>query len=496
MMPGSRLTVRQTGRMRSADHSSRAPTLVPTAATLAAVLTACGTSDPETSEPTEGPVHEETHSSPATPDGETDDAQGERTVDGPADFGDSALGRMNRHVFELINVSEPTGVSDWEDQLDETFTAELPVEDFAEFINQQVQPGAPWKLEEFVPVHEHASLSIISSAAGRFGMELSVDPDTEVINGLLFNPMPEAGEPVDSFDEVTEELDELPVDASMLVVEADEVIYEREPQRVMPVSSTAKLYVLYGLVQAVEAGEADWEDTSVVTDELRSLPSGELQDEDAGYELSVADAARQLIAISDNTATDMIIDYLGRETVEDAVAAAGHHDPSLLSPFLSTGDLFELRWGDPALGEEYVEADEDRRAEILEDLDCEILELDPAELTQQAPSQHGLEWYATAEDLVAVHRALSESREEHPELREILTTNPGLVTEPEDPWWEEVAYKGGSAVEALSGSWTLTDDQGRERTIVVLIHGEDGAEVQTLTGPLFGLAQDAFSLED
>lgn len=483
--------------MRSVDHSSAGGlTPVLSAVTVAVVLTACGTSEPESSETTEAPAQEQAQS-PATSDVETEDPEaGDGIVDGSAEFGDSALGQMNAHVFELINASEPTDASDWEDQLDETFTAEISAEEFAEFINQQVQPSAPWNLEEFVPDSEHASLSIISSPAGRLGMELSLDPDTERINSILFNPMPEAGESVESFDELTDELDELPVEVSMLVVEGDEVIYEQEPERVMPVSSTAKLYVFYGLVQAIEAGEADWEDTLVVTDELRSLPSGQLQEEEAGYEVSVADAAREMIAISDNTATDMIIDYLGRESVEEAVAEAGHHDPSLLSPYLSTGDLFQLRWGDPELGEQYLEADDDRRREILEDLSDATLELDPAELTQEAASEPGLEWYATAEDVVAVHRALSEARDDHPELTEILTTNPGLVTEPEDPWWEESAYKGGNAVEALSGSWTLSDNQGRERTVVVLVHGEDSTEVQPLMGPIFGLAQDAFSLED
>lgn len=482
--------------MRFVDHS--APALIPvlSAATLAVILTACGTTGTESSEPDEAPADEQTQSSATTDVSTGDPETGEEDVDGSAEFGDSTLGEMNAHVFELMNASEPTDAADWQDRLDEAFTAEMPVDDFAEFINRQVQPGAPWKLESFLPVSEHASLSTISSPAGRFGMELSLDPDTELINSILFSPMPEPGEPVESFDELTQELDELPVELSMLVVEGDEVIYEREPDLVMPLSSTAKLYVLYALVQAVDAGEADWEDTLVLTDELRSLPSGQLQNEETGYELSVTEAAREMIAISDNTATDMILDYLGRESVEEAVEQAGHHDPSLLTPFLSTRDLFQLRWGNPELGERYMEADEERRTEILEDLADETLELDPADLTQDATSEERLEWYATAEDVVAVHQALSAAREDHPELTEVLTTNSGLVAEPDEPWWEEISYKGGSAVEALSGSWTLADNQGRERTVAVLVRGEEGSEVQSLTGPIFGLAQDVFSLED
>lgn len=403
---------------------------------------------------------------------------------------------MNAYVMDMINGSEPTDASDWEDHLDESFTAEMALEEFAVFFNQQVQSGAPWTLEDFTPANAQASVSIINSEAGRFSMELSISPETELINGLVFNPLPEAEDAVDSFDELAGELDELPVDVTMMVVEDGQTIYERGAQQLMPLSSTSKLYVLYALAQAVEAGEADWEDTLTVTDELRSLPSGQLQDEEAGYEIGVADTALKMVSISDNTATDMIIDYLGREAVEEAVRATGHHDPSLLAPYLSSGDLFQLRWADPDLGEQYLNADGHGRGEILESLEEEALELDPVELTPNPDDEQPLEWYATAEDIVKLHQALSQAREDMPELTEILTTNPGLVIEPEDPWWDEVAYKGGSLLGSVSGSWTLSDPGGRERTVVVLVHGEHPAEVQSLLGPIFGLAQDAFTLDE
>lgn len=488
--------MRQTEVMFSLDQSIGASGPTFSAVTLALLLTACGVSGADPTETSEASAQDATQLPPTAEDELNDDGADEYSAgDETAGFDDSALGQMNAYVFELINTSDPSDASDWEDSLDETFMAEMSAEEFAEFINQSVQPGEPWGLEEFTPFNEYTSLSVIDSEVGRFGMELSLDPETELINGLLFNPLPEPGNSVESFDELAEKLDELPVEISMLVVEDDETLYKRASDQVMPLSSTSKLYVLYGLVQAIEADEAEWNDTLVLSDELRSLPSGQLQEEDAGYEISVAGAARMMISISDNTATDMIIDYLGRDTVEEAVAEAHHHDPDLLTPYLSTGNLFQLRWADSELGEEYLDADMEHRSEILKGLDHEILNLNSTEMSPEAASGPDLEWYATAEDVAAVHQALSEARDDHPELTEILTKNPGLVKEPEGPWWEEIAFKGGNTFETLSGSWTLSDAQGRERNVVVLVHSEDPADVQPLEGAIFGLSQEAFALE-
>lgn len=476
------------------NHSFRALAPVFSATAAALLLAACGASDDDSAE---APDQAETQSS--TTDGT--DAQQSEAGDGEApahsaEFDDSPLGQMNAEVFDLINASEPTEASDWDDHLDEALSALMPAEELAGVINQQVQPAGPWGLEAFTPVSEFASVSVITSAEERWSMELSIDEDTELINGLNFSPLPGAEDSVESFDEITERLDALPVETTMLVVEDDQTLYERAADQVMPLSSTAKLYVLYALAEAIGSGDASWEDTLVVTDELRSLPTGQLQEEEAGYEVSVADAAALMISISDNTATDMIIDYLGRDAVEEAVAEAGHHDPALLRPYLMTGDVFHLRWADPDLGEQFLNADEEGRTEIVESLAEETLDLDPADMSAESAAGQELEWFGTAEDVLVVHQVLVEAGEEHPEITEILTANPALMTEPEDPWWDEVAYKGGSMLEALSGSWTVSDAEGRERTVVVLIHGEDPAEVQSLLGPIFGMAQDAFTLDD
>jgi beta-lactamase class A len=75
-------------------------------------------------------------------------------------------------------------------------------------------------------------------------------------------------------------------------------------------ASTIKLPILMALFQAVDRGEVRLDDTLTVRRDLIASGSGELQNS-PGAKLSVLQTATKMIAISDNTATNMIIDKLG-----------------------------------------------------------------------------------------------------------------------------------------------------------------------------------------
>ena len=71
-----------------------------------------------------------------------------------------------------------------------------------------------------------------------------------------------------------------------------------------------------------------------------------------------------MIAISDNTATDLLIDAVGRDAVEAALVTAGHAAPELNRPFLTPRELFVLKLDD-ALRSDYLIAAETGRRELL-----------------------------------------------------------------------------------------------------------------------------------
>jgi beta-lactamase class A len=75
-------------------------------------------------------------------------------------------------------------------------------------------------------------------------------------------------------------------------------------------ASTIKLPILMALFQAVDAGKVKLDETLTVRRDLMASGSGELQNS-PGAKLSLLKTATMMISISDNTATNMIIDRLG-----------------------------------------------------------------------------------------------------------------------------------------------------------------------------------------
>lgn len=81
-------------------------------------------------------------------------------------------------------------------------------------------------------------------------------------------------------------------------------------EKIFPAASTIKLPILMALFQAVDSGKVRLNDTLTVRRDLITGGSGELQNS-PGARLSVLQTATKMIAISDNTGTNMIIDKLG-----------------------------------------------------------------------------------------------------------------------------------------------------------------------------------------
>ncbi|MGH7998329.1 MAG: serine hydrolase [Brasilonema sp.] len=84
-------------------------------------------------------------------------------------------------------------------------------------------------------------------------------------------------------------------------------------EKVFPAASTIKFPILVALFQEVDAGRIKLNETLVLRRDLKAEAegSGVLQYKPVGTKLSVLDTATKMITISDNTATNMIIDRLG-----------------------------------------------------------------------------------------------------------------------------------------------------------------------------------------
>ena len=86
---------------------------------------------------------------------------------------------------------------------------------------------------------------------------------------------------------------------------------------VMPTASLLKVPVLVALYQAVEDGRVRLDDRVSYQPEHRVLGSGVLSRLSFGVEMCVRDAAVLMIIISDNAATNIVIDLIGVDYVNE-----------------------------------------------------------------------------------------------------------------------------------------------------------------------------------
>lgn len=390
-------------------------------------------------------------------------------------------------IIDVFEAEDDTTPGAWTRVLDENFQKQVPAEQVSEMVNRQIRPAAPFTVTAYTGTETQARATLAGALGDPFDLTLAIDSAGRITT-MLLGPVAPAWEPSTSLDEVQQRLRELPGQVSALVLRADETVVSIDAERAAPLASVFKLYVLLAVADAVASGDLSWDDTLVLVDADRSLPSGELQDAPTGTEVSVREAASAMIRISDNTATDLLIGRLGRERVEAAVARSGHADPAALRPFVSTKELFTLGWGDPAVRTEWAAADEAERRALLDRIDAAPLAVEGAKVVASA-WQDGFDWFASARDVAAVHRALQQTQDA--EVLGILSENPGQGLDVGT--WPYVAFKGGSSRGVLTGSWLVRDDAG-DATVVLMMADMDAAAVSGAMADFFHLAEDALRL--
>lgn len=90
-----------------------------------------------------------------------------------------------------------------------------------------------------------------------------------------------------------------------------------------PTASTMKIFLLYELLRQVEQGTISLDERLAVTERDWVPGSGVLQDMDPGLHPTLKDLATLMIVTSDNTATDMLFDRLGRAQVNETLTKLG-----------------------------------------------------------------------------------------------------------------------------------------------------------------------------
>jgi beta-lactamase class A len=237
----------------------------------------------------------------------------------------------------------------------------------------------------------------------------------------------------------------------------------RNADKPYAIGSAFKLVILAELVRATNAGERKWDD--LVTLDGGMLPGGGYSQKPKGTQVTLRELATQMISISDNSATDILLHTLGREKVEAMMPVLGIADPARNRPFLGTLDLFRLK-GVAGLADRYLALDETGRRKLLDGEIASIapILIDVTSFTQKIPNRiETLEWFESPNDLVRVMDWLRRNTEgmAGTEARKVLSVNPGVSPDVRGKW-QWVGYKGGSEpgvmnmtllLQARNGDW-------------------------------------------
>ncbi|HEX8528321.1 serine hydrolase [Allosphingosinicella sp.] len=294
-------------------------------------------------------------------------------------------------------------------------------------------------------------------AVVRFRMAVGPKPP-HLVEGLIVTGAESSAVDVAS---VFGEMVKLPGEVSLSAARLEEAgpadFLTEKAERPLAIGSAFKLFVLAELVRSVKAGERKWSD--VVPLGRPSLPSGLVQDWPKGSPVTLHSLAALMISRSDNSATDTLLEVLGREKVERLLPALGVRAPERNRPFLSTRDAFALKLGDPALLERWKAADEAGRRALLPQLErVEASTLDPSRRGGRPAEVAAVEWFASPADLVRTLDWLRRSGDRT--ALELLAINPGLGPGLAKEF-DYFGFKGGSESGVLNLSFLLKTRSGR-----------------------------------
>ena len=382
------------------------------------------------------------------------------------------------------------------------FDAAFLAEDDAAVLNQSLQAVTGAEVRSIQVSELNTVVAIVSArAAAPTEVWLTVD-SRGLISELRISPATTGPTPA-TWADVDAALRSVAPQVRLLVADVSNgscrTVHSIDPGTAAPIGAAFKLYVLAALGHAVASGTVRWNQPLTVTAQLKSLPAGELQNEPDGTQVSVLDTAAAMTSLSDNTATDMLINLVGRSAVEDALTTTGMANPALDRPLLTTREIFVLKlrqW--PALAERYISANEpSRRTLLASTVDRAPLPAVAAAGSWIAPRDiNSLEYFASASDICRAYASLAAlaARPGLSPIGQVLSLNDdSLALDPAQ--WKTTWFKGGSEPGVLTMAYLATTRTGHSYVVTVLAEDPSQPIDETIAVPvMLSAIKGAFTL--
>ncbi|ELS32056.1 MULTISPECIES: serine hydrolase [Pseudanabaena] len=256
------------------------------------------------------------------------------------------------------------------------------------------------------------------------------------------------GNPQQTLDQAVSGFKNLEGEVSLLVTEGKTQRVGLRVDAPMAVGSAFKLAVLKALKEQIAGGKITWDKVIALQADQQSLPTGLLQSWSAGSLLTVQTLAGLMISLSDNTASDTLIDLVGRGEVE--------RFSSRNRPLLKTREMFTLRGSkNSELLQKYRLANTGDRLKILESISRQPLP-DISDFINNPKISFDVEWIFTTRELCSLIEDVGDLP--------LMSFNAGLVDPSE---WAKVAFKGGSDAGVLNFTTLLQSKSGKSYCVSV-----------------------------
>ncbi len=212
---------------------------------------------------------------------------------------------QNATALELLISGKPALAS----QFTEQFLKAVPLDQLNDILkNIYGEIGAPARI---VPAGQEYE---ITTSTHTMGATISLNENGQ-ITGLFFRPPTRLNA---TLNDLLKPFEQVQGETSYLILQRETnqqniILAQKDAEVVLAIGSTFKLAILKALQDEIEAGNRNWNDVILLSRELRSLPSGILQNFPDGAPITLHTLAALMISSSDNTATDMLLFLLGRE---------------------------------------------------------------------------------------------------------------------------------------------------------------------------------------
>ncbi|MFI7635635.1 serine hydrolase [Nonomuraea sp. NPDC049400] len=398
---------------------------------------------------------------------------------------DTPAGRQLRWLLDAASRT-PIAESELAGHFAADFLKDIP----ADQINQVLSAYKGMRLERLAQSQDRALVAVVVAGGTSYEVPLFVDA-AGLINGLQFRvPVPK------SWAELDERLRKVAPQVGFMAAElgkggACRPVHAAARGVARPLGSMFKLYVLGAVAERIRGGAFGWDTQLTITPELKSLPSGQLQDRPDGSKVSVLEAAKLMISISDNTATDLLIHKVGRKAVERTMRAWGGHDKRNM-PFLTTRELFVLKGaGYPRHAKRYLSLGTAERRAYLDEV---VAKVPLSGITPwTAPRElDTIEWYGSPAGLCEVYSRLAKLPDEH--IGQVLSINDaGLRLD--KGRWPSVWFKGGSEPGVLDMSFLARTSDGEKYFVTTMaINPSRPFDDTKAAQELLALTRGAFNL--